>query len=436
MPKRNKRANGEGTIYRRKSDSRWVGSITLRVGADKKLRRPTVYGETQAEVLAKLNELKRDNSVKHVTDESLTVGQHFQDWLRSKKAGIRSSTYNQYDGHAKCHIIPKLGHIKLKDLDYRTISQFYEQLQECGTLGTRTIYDISSILRSGLKDAVMKHLIVENPALLASKLSRGDEEASFLNSQELAAFLTAAKGERLEDAFIVAVNTGLRPSEWLGLPWDAVDLDKGRLTVRQALHEEKGKLILGPVKSKAAKRTISLPQEAVRALRRQHVRQSKDKLAAGSNWRNEWNLVFTNRKGGPLYRTHIGKRDMKRILARAALLAVAKRNKCTLEEILRENRKLGLVQLDAEIKLPGDRIDTIKEADILTDITLHTFRHTHASMLIAAGVDIKTISRRLGHENIRVTLQIYGHLMPGKDEEAASVMDDIFASLPVEESAK
>ncbi|MGI6609252.1 MAG: site-specific integrase [Limnochordia bacterium] len=110
----------------------------------------------------------------------------------------------------------------------------------------------------------------------------------------------------------------------------------------------------------------------------------EEQLASGGRWVNEENLVFTDTQGGLLRRTNVSKRDMKRIVRRADL----------------------------------------------EDATLHTFRHTHASLLIAAGVDIKTISRRLGHENITITLQTYGHLMPGQDERAADVMDTILAGLP------
>jgi len=378
-----RRGNGEGAIYRR-GDGRWCGAISLGYDPDGKLRRKVVYGKTKREVQEKLAILQHDAATgRPIPDSHLTVARHFEDWLRAKKTSVRSSTYNQNEGHVRVHILPYLGHVRLIDLDYRQINLFYEHLQ-ASDLAPRTIYDISSILRAGLKDAADKRIIRDNPALLAARLSRGDREASFLAPQELAAFLTAAKGERLEDAFIVALNTGMRPGEWLGLAWQDVDLPQAKLTVRQALHEEKGRLFLGPVKTRAGRRTISLPKEAVKALQRQRTRQMKDKLVAGGTWVNEWGLVFTNTRGGALYRTNIAKRDMKRILDRASL----------------------------------------------DGVTLHTFRHTHASLLIAAGEDIKTVSRRLGHEKITITLQTYGHLMPGRDEEAANAMDAIFANLP------
>lgn len=141
---------------------------------------------------------------------------------------------------------------------------------------------------------------------------------------------------------------------------------------------------MGEVKTKAARRTITLPPEAIQALKRQRKRQLELQLASSGEWRNDGNLVFTNQKGWQLRRTNILKRDMKRILKRSGLEGV----------------------------------------------TLHTFRHTHASILIYQGVDIKAISRRLGHENITMTLQTYGHLLPGQDERAAEAMNEFLTFLP------
>ena len=381
---------GQGSVRFRADKGLWCGQVSLGYRTDKngkrKRVRKTFYGKTQQEVLDAMARLQGDILAgKPIPNDRLTVKQHFEDWLRSKKGGVARSTYTQYEGHVQTHIIPSLGRIKLKDLDYRRINAFYDELHNReDKLAPRTIYDIGAILRSGLEDAVRKGLVPSNQGKLAAKLSRGDKEARFLNPQELASFLEACKGERLENAFILAINTGMRPGEWLGLSWDAVDLQQGKLTVRQALHEVSGKVYLGDVKTKASRRTISLPKDAVQALRRQRKHQLEEQLASGGRWVNEENLVFTDTQGGLLRRTNVSKRDMKRIVRRADL----------------------------------------------EDATLHTFRHTHASLLIAAGVDIKTISRRLGHENITITLQTYGHLMPGQDERAADVMDTILAGLP------
>lgn len=371
-----RRGRGEGSIFRRK-DGVWVGKISLGYDLSRKRLRKTVYGKTKREVQDKLLRLQQD-ALRGLPakPEKITVAQHFEDWLRTKKPNVRSGTYLKYESHIKTHIIPVLGHILLRDLDYRRIDAFYELLDAKG-LSRSTVADIAAILRAGLKDAERKGLIPSNPARLAAPRSPGEREARFLDQDEIARFLAAAKGERLEDAFIVALNTGLRPGEWLGLTWDCVDFQNAKLTVKQALHEEVGRLFLAEPKTKAARRTISLPPAALQALRRQRKRQLEQQLAAGPKWRNELNLVFTDELGGPLRRTNIQRRDLRRICDRAGLEGV----------------------------------------------TLHTFRHTHASALIFAGVDIKTVSRRLGHKDITTTLQVYGHLLPGQDEAAAARLE-------------
>jgi len=140
---------------------------------------------------------------------------------------------------------------------------------------------------------------------------------------------------------------------------------------------------LGDVKTKAARRTISLSETAIAALRRQRKRQLEQRLAAGERWNNDLNLVFTTKEGRPLRAGNILAIDLKRI-----------------------TRKAGL-----------------------EGVTLHTLRHTHASILIFQGVDIRTVSRRLGHENVTTTLQTYAHLLPGQDEAAAERVDSFISSL-------
>lgn len=377
-----RRGRGEGGIYQR-TDGAWVANLNLGYDPQGKRLRRVVYGKTKREVQDKLLQLQEDAlHGRSVKPEKLTFAQHYEDWLRTKEATRRSATHLKYQRIGKVHLLPVFGHLQMKDLDYRRINAFYQSLDQKG-LAKSSIATIAAALKASLEDAVRKGLLPNNPAKLAMPRTPGHKEARFLTPEEIKAFLETAKGERLEDAFILALNTGLRPGEWLGLPWDAVDLKGRKLTVKQALHEEDGKVFLGEVKTKAARRTISLPAPAFEALRRQHKRQLEEQLAAGGSWHNDAGLVFTDTQGGFLRRTNVERRDLKRICKRAGL----------------EN------------------------------VTLHSFRHTHASILIARGVDIKTISRRLGHENITTTLQVYGHLLPGQDEGAAQRMEEFLGSL-------
>ncbi|HHW26100.1 MAG TPA: site-specific integrase [Firmicutes bacterium] len=377
-----RRGRGEGTIHQRK-DGLWVAQISLGYDAEGKRIRETVYGKTKAEVKEKLLKLQQDAlKGQPVKPEKVTVAQHFEDWLRAKKPSVRAATYASYEGLYNNHVKPAFGHLRLKDLDYRRINALFESLDE-KDLSARTVAYVGYLLRTVLEDAVRKGLIPANPAKLAVRRTYKTDEARYLNQEELKRFLNAAKGERLEDAFILALHTGLRPGEWLGLPWDAIDWKSSKLTVKQALKEVNGEVSIGEVKTKAGMRTISLSKEALAALRRRRKRQIEEKLACGPSWHNEHNLVFTNLQGGLLRRTNVSERDFKRVCDRAGIEGAS----------------------------------------------LHTLRHTHASILIYQGADIKVISRRLGHENITITLQTYGHLLPGQDEGAADRMDAFIESL-------
>lgn len=288
------------------------------------------------------------------------------------------------------HIIPTLGGLQLKALDYRRLNALYELLDEEG-LSPRYVLDIANILKPGLEeDAVRKRLIPQNPAKLAARRSKPAEEVRFLTQNELRRFLIAARGEWLEDFFILLLHAGLQAGEALGLPWDAVDMEAAKLTVRQPMLEVDGHQFLGEPKTQASRRTISLPKEAAVALRRQRHRQLKAKLKAGPEWKNPDNLVFTNHLGGFLQRNLIYRRNLRRILNRAAVPAVAERLVCDPEATLALNAPhlpARAVQAGDTVLLPDGRQAELAQGDLMEGVGLHTFRHTHAALLIAAGVD-------------------------------------------------
>src|SRR5690606_17193143 len=240
----------------------------------------------------------------------------------------------------------------------------------------RTIADVAALLRSALKDAVAKGLILRNPTDISIRPRAPKKEAKFLTEAELEVFLKAARGEFLEDFFILAVHTGMRASELLGLAWANVDLEGRKLVVRQAAHEIRGRMVLGDVKTEASRRIITLPTQAVEALKRQRKRQLELQLAAGAKWRNEQGLVFTNRLGGMLIRPHITRRDLRRVLNKAAVLNAARRLGVDEAETLRLNAlALPARPLHAGdvILLPDGRQVSLEKQDLLEDVGLHTF---------------------------------------------------------------
>lgn len=427
-PKKRRAARGAGSIYWSEKHQCYVGQISLGTDENGKRLRPTFYGQTKAEVQQQMDEAKRKHMLgRFVPGQTPTVKAHFESFLDAKKEQLAPTTYSQYEHRYERHIKPLLGNIELKKLDYERIEAFYKQLRENG-LSPRTIYDVAALLRQGLNDAVKKGILPNNQAKVAASPRLVQEEARFLSHEEVRIFFQAAQGEELREFFTLALHTGLRASELLGLAWNSVDIESRKLTVRQAMHEVRGIMRLGNVKTKASRRTISLSQEAVEALKSQRKKQAKAQLAAGSKWDNSQNLVFTSRVGTPLIRTNITKRTLRRILNRAAIIKAAERHGYyNYRELIAVNKVLPARAMKAgdAFKLPDGRIASLEADDIMEGVGIHSFRHTHASMLIAAGTDILTVSRRLGHENIRITLDLYGHLLPGQDEAAAAVMDKL-----------
>src|SRR5690606_27596422 len=257
-------------------------------------------------------------------------------------------------------------------------------------LSATTRTDIARVLSMGVNDAVRKGLIRENPVHKVEGPQYEEEEARYMTPEEQAAFLEAARGERLEEFYILGLHTGLRPSELLGLPWENVELEQGKLRVAQALHESGADIWIGRLKYESPYRTISLGREAVAALKRRRARQLQDKLKAGKDWSPpkvekpySGNLVFTTETGGWLRRSTIYKHDLARVRERSGL----------------------------------------------HDVGLHTLRHTHAANMIHMGANALEVQRRLGHKDVAFTLKKYGHLFPNADERVAQLMDAFAASL-------
>jgi len=248
------------------------------------------------------------------------------------------------------------------------------------------------VLRRALGQARVWGIIATNPAELAKPPKVADRETAILQPDQAALLLERLRGKPLYLIAALALGTGLRRNEMLALRWPNVDLGAGRLTVDESLEQifTHGIRIKGP-KTKHGRRTISLPTHLVTELREHWREQQEQRLAAGLGKAPADAPVFAAIDGRYLSPNAITK-------AWAAAMTA--------------------------IGMPA--------------VTLHSLRHLHASMLIAAGVDILTISRRLGHASPTITLGTYGHLVHGGDDRAATILDAAFGkgSKMVADSAK
>jgi integrase len=368
-----KKANGEGSIYPRK-DGRYVGQYTDRQGKTR-----YIYGKTQKDVREKLTRalVNRDNGM--VLDAgNLTLGQHLDRWLvDSVRHAVKPPTYESYSQLVSNHITPALGSKKLKDLTPTHVRRFRSLELEKG-LSPRTVQYLLFLLRRALQQAVNEGLLPRNVAqdIKVHQTTKGEER--YLTPVQVKALLSAARSDRLEALYVLAISTGLRQGELLGLRWDDIDLDTGTLSVKRTLSLGQGGPRLTEPKTAKSRRSIELTAQAVEALERHRAAQDEEKARLGSLWK-ENGLVFRSVTGTPLRRNNLVRRSFKPLLEKAGLP--------------RRYR-------------------------------FHDLRHTAASLLFLKGTHPKIVQELLGHATIAVTLDTYSHMIPGMSAQAARAMED------------
>jgi integrase len=370
-----KRGNGEGGITRRK-DGLYMARYTVQTPTGPK--RKTLYGKTRREVDEKLTKAKADRDGGLVFDaDGIKVGEYLERWLAdSVRDTVRPTTFERYEQMVRLHISPVLGRLKLKNLTPAHVRGHYREKLDAG-LSPRTVQYVHVTLHKALKQAVMDGLIPRNATDAVKPPQVRREEMQPLSPEQVKVLLEAARDERLEALYVLAVTTGLRQGELLGLKWEDVDLEARTLRVRRTLATTKGGPQLAAPKTKSSRRTVRLTQGAVNALRSHLERQLKEIDRAGSLWR-ENGLIFASEAGDPLDRRYVTNHRFKPLLKQA---------------------QLPLVRF-------------------------HDLRHTCATLLLGRNVNPKIVSEMLGHASIAITLDTYSHVLPNMQGEAAKAMED------------
>jgi integrase len=295
-----KRGNGEGSITRYK-DGRWCGRYWTQT-TDGKRTRVAVYGRTKAEVRVKLTKAiaERDAGFPFET-KNPTLKEHLERWLEnSVKGNVAPRTFANYKLQVRRHIVPALGHIKLKTLTSSHVQGFYRTKLDSG-LSPSSVRYIHAVLRRALKQAVRWRLVPINAAESVDLPQLVHKEQQSLSLEEAKRFLEAARGDRLEALYVLALYTGLRQGELLGLRWDDVDLESGKLRVTRQLQRlrDGSKLAFVPLKNPKSRRTIKISRSAVQALIRHRDRQAKEKIMLGASYKDQ-GLIFPSIKGTPI----------------------------------------------------------------------------------------------------------------------------------------
>jgi integrase len=379
----NRRGHGEGSITQR-ADGRWMVRVDLGRGLNGKRRCKTAYTHTEAGAVAQLRRLGGRAIDGHLVSTSTpTVGDYLEDWFATHSDDWRPSTQRGYRGAIDRQLRPAFGPLRLEQLTPQVIQRWLtDQKQAHGA--RRRITLAHAILRSALTSAQRLQLISVNAAELVTVPRPQARVIEPLDVAHARVFLAAAQSHRLAALFSVALACGLRLGEATGLKWDDVDLATGELRIRQQLQVVNKRLVLQPLKTQKSRRTLALPQVCVEALRVYRTRQLEQRLKAGGDWVDE-GLVFTLARRGKARRlgTALHPRNVLRLLH--ALLQAA--------------------------KLPRMRF--------------HDLRHSAASLLIAEGVQLAEVSMLLGHSELRITADLYTHLVKQTSAKAARHMDAV-----------
>ena len=311
----------------------------------------------------------------------MTVAQWLDIWVAEYLNSVKPLTKHNYNKQVQKHFKPALGAVRLDALDTHTIQRFYNSLSASG-LSPKTVKNLHGILHCALQQAIACDYLSRNPADACKLPKVTKPEIKPLEPEEIARLLKEAEQDDYCNLFIVAMFTGMRQGELLGLAWECVDFTSGIITVKQQLQCKDGNYFLETPKS-GKNRTILPAPIVMDALRNQLQRQRKEQEQAGKMWDNQFNLVFTDALGKYLVRRTVVK-HFKKISQRAG---------------------------------------------ISDDARFHDLRHSFAVSSLYAGDDIKTVQANLGHATAQFTLDVYGHVTQKMRQESANRMQKFYEQL-------
>ncbi|MCL6560780.1 MAG: site-specific integrase [Firmicutes bacterium] len=386
-----RRGHGEGSIYKR-SDGRWEAKASIGYNAEGKPKRITKYFETRKEAQDWLAKVAHEKNIgAFVEPHKTTLGEWLDRWLNDyKKMKIRLTTFESYEMNIRDHIKPAIGNIPLRQLQTSDLQRFYASLLKDGrhdgkgALSVRTVRYIHTILKAALEQAVMEQLLYRNVAKAVELPEEKKKEVVPFTREEIIKFVNHIKDDRLFAAYYLDIKTGLRRGELLGLTWQDIDFENGRLQVRRELVQVKkeGERIKRPLefqepKTEKSKRTVPLTKDVIKVLKAHKARQAQEKLFHGQHYQNN-DLVFCTEDGKPIWPRNFHRRYTKLL------------------------KKAGL---------PHKKF--------------HALRHTFASLLLEEGEDLKNVQELLGHASIVVTGDIYTHVLERVKKKAVDKLDRI-----------
>ncbi|MBR1691765.1 MAG: site-specific integrase [Lachnospiraceae bacterium] len=369
----------------------------------------TIYNSNKTAIIKELENLKYEiiHGLKGKADK-VTLNMWFDTWLNVyKKNSIKPTSYRNYENLYKNSIRDAIGHRQLDLIKPLHIQKLYTELLLERNISTRHLRNINSMLYNIFKIAIQNNLIVRNPCEGVSMPKLEQPEMRVLSTEEQQIFIEYVRSERwryYEPLFIVMLGTGMRCGEALGLSWDDIDFEHKEIHINHTLVYIKEpdsdiyKFSLQTPKTKSSRRTIPMNDDVFKALKIQHSNTLKMRLFMGADWKaleGFENTVFVNYYGRPMQPSEITNM-LKKIVA----------------------------YINQEEKAKADKNGS--EPFVMEDFHAHTLRHTFATRCFELGIDGKTVQTYLGHSSIKMTLDLYTHVMPNKlhdDMQKVSVMN-------------
>ena len=314
----------------------------------------------------------------------LTLKQYLEDWLVIHNTCLKPKSGQRYEQIARDYIFPYLGISRLQDLRVEHIEGLYQQLLQDG-VSVRNIRYVHSLLHRGLSDAVKRGVVGLNAAHGARQPKMLHQEMKILDENQVMQFFIAVQDNRNEALYHLAIKTGMRKGELLGLKWTDLDWNKGTIRVQRQVQRVTGQgMVFMSPKTNAGRRTIPLGVETLRILREHRTKQHHERATSGSRWQ-ENDLIFPSSVGTPQSPSNL-LNSFKSVLKQAGLPI----------------------------------------------IRFHDLRHTAASLMLNQGVPPFVVSKILGHSKPSTTMDIYGHLIPVMHEGIGNLMDELLTPIPVE----
>ena len=318
----------------------------------------------------------------------MTVGDFLQRWLEDYvQHNCAAKTGDRYAEIVRNHVLPVIGCVKLRELKPAHIQELYSLAKRSGRrdgrggLSSRTVHHIHRVLTNAFNTGVKWQLLATNPVKAATPPRPESKEMVALSQQQSLQLLDLLEESPLRLPVFLALTTGMRRGELLGLKWGDIDWGRGVVSIKRALKQSRRGLELEKPKTARSARTIALPPVAIEELRSHKAIQAERRMRLGKAY-NDMGLVLAGPDG-------------------------------------------AFIRPDA---LSSNFAAFIRRHPELPKVRFHDLRHTHASLLLQAGEHAKVVSERLGHSSVAFTLDTYGHLMPGMEEGAAAKLDGLFGA--------